>query len=106
MVAMGSKGSEVHAKFNISSSTLGEWIKDKANIAAKINGGKTQVKRLTPVQFPKTEADSMTSLIFEDYLRRWDRKLTREKRRIALILDNATLLITSLKLGVHAQLSL
>ena len=56
MVAKGSKRSEVQAKFNISSSTLGEWIKDKANIAAKINGGKAQVKRLTPVQFPKTEA--------------------------------------------------
>ena len=32
----------------------------------------------------------MTSQIFEDYLRQWDRKLTQQKRRIALVLDNAT----------------
>ena len=53
MVAMGSKRLEVQAKFNISSSTLDEWIKDKANIVAKINGGKAQVKGLPMFNFPK-----------------------------------------------------
>ena len=32
----------------------------------------------------------MTSEIFEEYLRDWDRKLTKQNRRIALTLDNAT----------------
>ena len=32
----------------------------------------------------------MTSQMFEDYLRTWDRKLTTQKRRIALVIDNAT----------------
>ena len=55
MVANGAKRSEVQAKFNIGPSTLGDWIKDKANIASKINGGKAHVKRLNPVKNPKTE---------------------------------------------------
>ena len=32
----------------------------------------------------------MTSQMFEDYLRTWDRKLTTQRRRIALVIDNAT----------------
>ena len=55
MVANGAKRSEVQAKFNIGPSTLSDWIKDKANIASKINGGKAHVKRLNPVKNPKTE---------------------------------------------------
>ena len=50
MVAMGSKRSEVQAKFNISSSTLGEWIKDKANIAGKINGSNMQASSILMFQ--------------------------------------------------------
>ena len=32
----------------------------------------------------------MTSHLFEDYLLRWDHKLTTQGRRIALVIDNAT----------------
>ena len=32
----------------------------------------------------------MTSQMFEDYLRTWDCKLTKQKWRIALVIDNAT----------------
>ena len=43
-----------------------------------------------PCNYQANQKAWMTSAIFEKWVSDWDRKLVKDKRRIALVLDNAT----------------
>ncbi|GBM83828.1 Tigger transposable element-derived protein 4 [Araneus ventricosus] len=47
------------------------------------------VKKL-PVHYKSNKKAWMTSDLFQKYLRRWDKELTKKKRKVVILIDNCT----------------
>lgn len=91
--------------FKNSTSTAGKKIKDRLTVLLTCNMtgseklrpfvlGKSKKPRCfkgvnkLPVEYDSNSNAWMTGKIFENFLHEWDKKLRRERRKIALLLDN------------------